>query len=134
MMSPRLSLNARYNVADSAADERGARGFSLNTLSRTRTLAQTFTGSASYTISPSLVGELRANYSRLTSHGSQLLDSFGGAVVPAGESSDAFTSARGRSFVFDLGGRGAARKTRRGALHSPTQLKPAGPPRPRRRT
>src|SRR5205085_2401552 len=126
MMSPRLLLNARYNLADSAADERGTGGFSLNTLSRTKTLAQTFTGSASYVVSPTLLTELRANYSRLTSHGSQLLDSFGGALVPAGDSSDLLASARGRSFVFDLGGRGGALKSGGDAFNSQRQLNLVG--------
>ncbi|HWS89687.1 MAG TPA: VIT domain-containing protein [Pyrinomonadaceae bacterium] len=105
----RLSVNARYAVADSEADVRGAGGTSLNTLSRTRTLAQTLTGVFSYTATTTSVWTLRANYSRVSARGSRLLDTFGGAVVPGAETqAGALLSKEGGGFVFDLGGRGAA--------------------------
>jgi len=98
----KLSLNARYVIAGSDADGRGAGGASLNTLSRTRGLAQTLTGGLSYVISPNAIGTLRANYSRVSARGSRLLDSFGGASVPEANPQ------AGGAFVFDLGGRAAA--------------------------
>ncbi|HEX8719262.1 MAG TPA: VIT domain-containing protein, partial [Pyrinomonadaceae bacterium] len=112
--SDRLSLEAHYNVAGSGADTRGAGGSSLNTLSRVRALAQTFTAGASYMLSPEKALELRGGYGRVASRGSRLLDAFGGAAVPGAETPAGAllnltpTTGQGGSFVFDLGGRGAA--------------------------
>ncbi|MET0626505.1 MAG: TonB-dependent receptor [Pyrinomonadaceae bacterium] len=100
----RLSFNARYGVAASSDDERGAAGTTPNTLSRVRGLAQTVTGSLNFLVSPSSAFEARANYSRVRVRGSRLLDSFGGAVVPVPK----LGTTPGGSFTFDLGGRGAA--------------------------
>ena len=108
-MGTNLSLNARYAFADSEADGRGAGGSSLNTLSRTRSLAQTLTGGLSYMISPESILTVRANYSRVSARGSRLLDTFGGAVVPGADTqAGALLTTPGGSFVFDLGGRGAS--------------------------
>ncbi|HEX8187867.1 MAG TPA: VWA domain-containing protein, partial [Pyrinomonadaceae bacterium] len=105
----KLSLNARYAAADSEADGRGAGGTSLNTLGRTRTLAQTLTGGFSYVATPNSVWTVRANYSRVAARGSRVLDSFGGAIVPGADTqAGALLTRPGGSFVFDLGGRGAA--------------------------
>ncbi|HEX8283425.1 MAG TPA: VIT domain-containing protein [Pyrinomonadaceae bacterium] len=108
----RLSLNARYGAAGSSSDERAAFGTTPNTLSRVRSLAQTLTGTLNYLPSTSSAVEVRANYSRVRARGSLLLDGFGGAFGPG---TDAETGALttlltrpGGSFVFDLGGRGAA--------------------------
>jgi Ca-activated chloride channel family protein len=92
----------KYNFADSAADERGAGGFSLNTTSRIRSRAQTATAGLSWTVSSNVVVDLRANYSRLRVAGASGLDSFGGAVVPSG-----LVAAPGEWFNFDLNARGA---------------------------
>jgi hypothetical protein len=105
----RLTLNARYAVANSEAEGRGAGGTSLNTLSRTHGLAQTLTGGFSYTPSPNAVWTVRANYSRVAARGSRLLDTFGGAVVPGADTlAGALLTTTGGSFAFDLGGRGAS--------------------------
>jgi hypothetical protein len=106
---PKLSLDARYAVASSEADGRGAGGSSLNTLSHARTFAQTLTGGFSYVATPTAVWGARANYSRVSVRGSRLLDGFGGAMVPGADSqAGALLTTPGGSFVFDLGGRGAA--------------------------
>ncbi|HEX8116750.1 MAG TPA: hypothetical protein VF521_05720, partial [Pyrinomonadaceae bacterium] len=106
---PDLTLNVRYALASSDADGRGAGGASLNTLSRTRGLAQALTGGATYTATTKSVWTLRANYSRVSALGSRVLDAFGGAVVPeAGTEAGAMLTRPGGSFVFDLGGRGAS--------------------------
>jgi Ca-activated chloride channel homolog len=96
------SLSGKYSFADSDADERGAGGFSLNTLNRIRSQAQTITGVFNRTLSPTRIFEVRANYSRLRVAGSQSLDEFGGAVV-----SSNLAPAFGESFNFDLNARGA---------------------------
>jgi Ca-activated chloride channel family protein len=101
-MGERSSFTGRYGFADSDADERGAGGFSLNTMNRVRSRAQTITGIFSNTLSSAIVLDLRANYSRLRVTGSQSLDEFGGAVVPS-----SLAPAFGDSFNFDLNARGA---------------------------
>ena len=97
-----IQFTGKYSFADSGADVRGAGGFSLNTMNRIRSQAQTTTGTFAWTASPNIVVDLRANYSRLRVAGSQALDSFGGAVVP----SDLVPSVD-ESFNFDLNARGA---------------------------
>jgi Ca-activated chloride channel family protein len=123
----KLMLNARYALAASAADGRGAGGSSLNTLNRARTLAQTLTTGFTYTISPSMITDVRANYSRVAARGSRLLDSFGGAVVPGGDTgAGALLTTPGGSFVFDLGGRGAALGSEDEAVNLQRQLNLVG--------
>jgi Ca-activated chloride channel family protein len=95
------SLRGSYSVADSAATQRGGYGFSLNTTQRIHGLAQTITGSISYTISPSSIFQLQANYSRFRVDGSYLPDEFGGATLPASLVRPA------GSFAFDLNSRNA---------------------------
>ncbi|HEY0405901.1 MAG TPA: TonB-dependent receptor [Pyrinomonadaceae bacterium] len=104
-----LSLSGRYNYAASNAQERGAGLFSLNTLNNVRSRTQTLTGSASYTLSPTVMAELRGNYSRLNARSILHLDEFGGAVVNANTSLSSNFDASQRAFsTFDLNGRNAA--------------------------
>jgi Ca-activated chloride channel family protein len=79
---PTLRWSGYYNFTDSLAEERGVGGFSVNTLERVFTRSQIFSGRASWTASPSVVADLRANYNRLNSRSSYRLDNFGGAVIP----------------------------------------------------
>ena len=76
------SIRGRYSFADFEADQRGANGFSLNTINRIRSRAQTITGSLDRFLSPTKALALNANYSRLRVDGSYSLDAFGGAAVP----------------------------------------------------
>ncbi len=82
MPNERLSLSAYLNITNSSADERGAGGFSLNTLNRISNRARTITATATYTISPTAVAEFKANYSHFSSRSSYWLDTFGGAILP----------------------------------------------------
>jgi Ca-activated chloride channel homolog len=108
-VSDRLTLTARYNFAASSASERGAGGFSLNTVNERRGRLQTLTGGATFTATPSVVLELRANYSRLAAGSAYALDGFGGALPPAASTDlAAFFSNGNRSARFDLDGRNAA--------------------------
>lgn len=75
-------LRGRYSFADSEASQRGANGFSLNTINRIRAHAQTITGSLVQNLSPNAIFELDANYSRMRVNGAYLLDQFGGATIP----------------------------------------------------
>lgn len=75
-------LRGRYSFADSEATQRGANGFSLNTINRIQTHAQSITGSLAQNLSPNAIFELDANYSRMRVNGSYLLDQFGGATIP----------------------------------------------------
>lgn len=92
------TFSGKYAFADSAADERGIGGFSLNTLSRTRSRAQTITGSLDRTLSPSVIFNIRANYSRLSVGRSYELDEFGGGSKLSPNT----------ALNFDLNARGAA--------------------------
>jgi Ca-activated chloride channel family protein len=104
-----LMLSGRYDYAASSSAERGAGGFSLNTLNARRSRLQTLTGSVVYTASPTVVLELRANYSRLAASSAYTLDDFGGAATPLTDISlAAFFSDGDRSARFDLDGRNAA--------------------------
>jgi len=96
------SFIGKYTFADSDADERGAGGFSLNTVNRIRSQAQTVTGIFMKTLLATQVLEVRANYSRLRVAGSQALDGFGGALVPS-----SLPPAFDGSLNFDLNARGA---------------------------
>ena len=99
-LSSATALRARYSFADSDASERGANGFSLNTTNRIHNRAQTITGAWIQTWSPTVVSELRANYSRERVSSSYALDEFGGAEIPE--------QLPPSSFVFDLNSRHAA--------------------------
>jgi Ca-activated chloride channel family protein len=102
----KLMLSTFYSITNSGADERGAGGFSLNTLSRIVSRAQSFTGVANYTLSPRTVAEARANYSWFTSRSSYTLDSFGGAVLPSTSVlAQTALAASNASFSADLNGR-----------------------------
>ena len=104
--SDKLALSAFYSFTNSSADERGAGGFSLNTLNRIASRAQMFTGAASYTLSPRIVGEVRGNYSWFTSRSSYTLDTFGGAVLPStAVFSQTALADDNASFSGDLNGR-----------------------------
>jgi Ca-activated chloride channel family protein len=95
-------LALRYVFAGSDASTRGPAGFSLNTIDRIRTRAQTFTATLNQTFSPTKILNVSANYSRSRASGSYIVDAFGGAVVPPG-----LLSVSGSSFGLDLNARGA---------------------------
>ena len=95
------TLRGQYTFADSEAAQRGASGFSLNTINQIRSRSQAATGSMTHVFSPTVVFESRANYSRLRVNGSYLLDNFGGAMPRA----DLFPAP---STAFDLNSRNAA--------------------------
>jgi Ca-activated chloride channel family protein len=109
MWSSRLALFARYNYAASEAWERGVNNSSLNTINKRRSDVHTLTGSASYTVSPRVVAELRAGYSRFTIRSSYDLDEFGAAAIPPGGNPiTSFFSNQNGSASFDLDGQNAA--------------------------
>jgi hypothetical protein len=75
----RLTLFARYNYAPSEIIQRGA-GSSLNTLLRMPFETQTTTVGATFLITPRLINEVRANYSRSSGEKFFEMDDFGGAI------------------------------------------------------
>ena len=101
IVNDRTNFRGSYSFADSAATQRGANGFSLNTANRIQTRTHAITGSMSYTMSPTVLFELQANYSRFRVDGSYLLDDFGGATPPS------LNVPPSGSFVFDLNSRNA---------------------------
>jgi hypothetical protein len=93
--SQRLALFGRLNYAPSNTNQRGSTivpGFSVNTvvnprlalslndLSHVELNTETFTVGATYSFSPTILNELRANWSRVRGATSFALDDFGGAV------------------------------------------------------
>lgn len=117
-LTDRLSLFGRYNFASSEAENRGSGLFSLNTLEQRRNRTQTLTTAVTYVNSPSVVTELRFNYSRVTESSASQLDGFGGAIVPPGAGQlDFLAPNRNSSSVFDLNSRNAALKSA-GAISS----------------
>ena len=95
-------LTLHYNFADSEASTRAPAGFSLNTTHLIRTFAQTFTVTLNQTLSPRVVFNVSANYSRARVSGTYRVDQFGGAIVP-----DNFVNLSDASFDVDLNARGA---------------------------
>jgi hypothetical protein len=79
-ISDRLSLFGRYDYAPSNFDQRLN---SLNTTQTTTSNVQTFTLGANTLIRPTLLNEIRFNFSAQTSNALSGLDSFGGAVPPS---------------------------------------------------
>lgn len=94
-----LRLEGRYSFANSSAERRGADRLSLNTINRIRSSAQSMSGLMSYVVTPTMVVEVRGNYSSLRVDGSYFMDQFGGAAIPP-------ILAPG-SFAFDLNSRSA---------------------------
>ena len=123
----KLNLGGYYNFTDSSANERGAGGLSLNTLDRIFNRSQMFTGHAAFTATPTVLGEIKINFSRLTSRSSDRLDDFGGAVLPA-ESvfSQPALFSQGASFTSDLNGRSTKLASAANATNTQRQLNTLG--------
>ncbi len=123
-VNEKLILFARYNNSPSESVQRGILSTSLNTLDRLSVKTQTLTAGATVLLSPSMVAELRANYSHNFADKSSELDSFGGATVPA----DAvlfpsFASSADSTFTFRLvGGTSVALTSGRGLKNLQRQL------------
>ena len=80
-VSDRLTVFARYNYSPSELLQRGGNGFDpLSEINRNRINTQTATVGSTWSIGPSLLNDVRFNYSRTNASGSFYLDSFGGAV------------------------------------------------------
>jgi hypothetical protein len=79
-LTSKWSLFGRYNYSPSNLTTRGASGVSLSVVQPFQITTQTMTAGATWTISPILVNDLRANYSHTNAESYQYLDNFGGAV------------------------------------------------------
>jgi outer membrane receptor protein involved in Fe transport len=111
-VSHKLTLFGRYNHAPSDTVERGTNA-SLNQLLPTQLNTQTLTAGATWAITPNFSNDFRANYSRISSNVSFLIDDFGGAVPPPDslfssnlspqENLFAMFLAGGRNTVFTVG-------------------------------
>jgi len=78
-LNKKLTLFDRYNYSPSTLNQRGG-GSSLSLLSETRITTQTETAGLTWAISPTMVNDLRFNYSRTNALSHNSLDNFGGAV------------------------------------------------------
>ena len=79
-VTDKLTFFGRYNEAPSKTAVRSTNALAFPTKTSAKT--QTLTLGSTWSIAPSVVNELRANYSRDRASGSTLLDNFGGAVPP----------------------------------------------------
>jgi hypothetical protein len=79
-LNDKWSFFGRYNYSPSQIIQRGSGGFSLNTISSTRITTQTATMGLTWTISPTILNDLRFNYSRTNASSSTDMDNFGGAI------------------------------------------------------
>src|SRR5258708_5050639 len=101
-LSGKVSLFGRYNYSPSENVARGGQGSALNQLSPSDITTQTVTGGVSWTISPTMVNDLRINYSRSNATSSQKLDGFGGAAsLPALPLPNGFSS-QNDNFAFGI--------------------------------
>jgi len=125
-INPRLTLGAYYNFTDSRADERGGGGFSTNTLNRNSSRSQMLTAYTTFVFSPTVIGDLRVNYSQLSSRSSYLLDQFGGAILPPASVFSQSTFASGGSFAADLNARGTALLSGADTSSTQRQFNPVG--------
>ncbi|HXW93417.1 MAG TPA: carboxypeptidase regulatory-like domain-containing protein [Terriglobales bacterium] len=78
-----LSLFGRYNYSPSQLLQRAGDSFSVNTIFDDQVRTTTVTVGAVWTIKPSLVNETRFNFSRNLGESTNLMDDFGGAVIPS---------------------------------------------------
>ncbi len=100
----RLTLFARYNFAPSEIVQRGA-GSSLSDSLRMSFETQTVTIGATYLITPRLVNDFRANYSRSLGEKFFEQDDFGGAIpLDDARIFPAFASHENSFYSFTLGG------------------------------
>jgi len=96
----KLSFFGRYNHAPSEASSRGI-GSSLNTLTIFTLKTQTLTAGATFIFKPTIINEMRVNYSRNRGANRFTLDDFGGAVVPVDSLMfPSFASREDSSFIF----------------------------------
>jgi len=77
----KLTIFGRYNYAPSSLTTRGPFGGALSGIGHVNLKTQTLTIGATTTISPSMVDDLRFNWSRNDTTNRQLLDNFGGAAL-----------------------------------------------------
>jgi hypothetical protein len=76
----KLNVFGRYNYSPSTLDQRGTGGESLSSVVFSKITLQTLTGGLTWSLAPSVVNDLRLNYSRTNSISRAQLDNFGGAI------------------------------------------------------
>jgi hypothetical protein len=105
-VNSKLNFFGRYNYAPSGLSQRGAASqFSLNTLNVTKLSTQTLTFGVTLAITPTILDELRINYSRNRSNNFSEVDGFGGAIpLPDTGLLPSFASTRDSVFIFNLSG------------------------------
>jgi hypothetical protein len=75
-----VTLFGRYNYSPSESAQHGFAAEALSELAQSRITTQTATAGTTWVISPTVVNDLRFNYSRVNAASSFSLDNFGGAV------------------------------------------------------
>jgi len=102
----KVTIFGRYNYAPSSLTTRGPFGGALSGIGHINLKTQTLTIGATTAISPSMVDDLRFNWSRNDATNRQLLDNFGGAApIPLSQYfPQSFGSVTPVNFVFAIGG------------------------------
>ena len=78
----RVTIFGRYSGAPSELVQRAEGGYAYNDLEYIKYRTQTVTMGSHQSLTPTLINELRFNYSRSRAHSFFALDNFGGAVPP----------------------------------------------------
>ena len=79
-LSSRISIFGRYNYSPSSLTARGTGVAPLSVLTSSAITTETATLGATWSILPTLIDDLRFNYSRVSASSSNSLDNFGGAA------------------------------------------------------
>ena len=99
-----LALFVRYNHSPSETTQRGTSARSLNTLSHSFFKTQTLTLGLTHSITPHLINEFRANYTRTEGANEFTLDNLGGAIpLPTSLAFPPFASPADGLFSFSIG-------------------------------
>ncbi len=79
-LTKKIALFGRYSLTPSDSQSRGSDIISPNVVTRRDGRSHTATSGMTYTLSPTLLNDLRVNYSQSDSRGTSTMDTFGGAV------------------------------------------------------
>jgi hypothetical protein len=80
LLTPKMTLFARYSLTPSDSERRGSDVTSPNLLTNQNSRSQTATVGLTRTFSNGVLNDLRLNYSKSTANGQTIMDNYGGAI------------------------------------------------------
>jgi hypothetical protein len=101
-LSNKLVLFGRYNYSPSEIRDRGLVPFALSDVDSNRITIQTATVGMTWTMAPTIVNDLRFNYSRTNASNDLFLDNFRGAVPLSSLSFPTGFTSKNSSLFFDI--------------------------------